>query len=80
MEVTRATKRGRPRKYTYGFDSGHRRIYISNETFVKWRMLREDRTLSSDDAVAQYLLTLHEETDRNHESICFPTRSPSIVS
>lgn len=76
----REAKRGRPQKYACGFDSGNRRIYISNETFMKWRMLREDRTLSSDDAVARYLLTLHEETDRNHESICFPTCSPSIVS
>ena len=80
-EGTCVTKRGRPRKYSYGWDSGNRRIYVSNVTFVKWRMLREERSLSSDDAVAHYLLTLYDEKEgRNHESLCLPNFSPSIVS
>ena len=51
MEVMPKTKHGQPRKYSYGWDSCNRRIYISNETFVKWKMLREERILSSDDAI-----------------------------
>ena len=70
-------KCGRPRKYSNGWDSGNRRVYFSNETFVKWRRLREERSLSSDDVVACYLLTLH---GRNHEMIYLPTCSPNLVS
>ena len=80
-EVTRVTKRGRPQKYSYSWDSGNRRIYIYNETFVKWRMLREERSVSSDDAVVYYLLTFYDENDaRNHELLCLPNFSPNIVS
>jgi len=46
-EVTCETKRGQPRKYSYGWDNGNRHIYISNETFVKWTKLREERNLPS---------------------------------
>ena len=77
----RETKRGRPRKYSYGWDNANRRIYISNEIFSKWRRLREERGLPSDDAVACYLLTLHDRVDgRNDESFYLPTCSPSSIS
>lgn len=79
-EAMHITKRGRPQKYSYSWDSGNTHIYVSNEIFVKWRMLREERSLSSDDAVAHYLLTLYNENDgRNYESLCLPNFSPSIV-
>ena len=41
-DAMHVTKHGRPRKYSYGWDSGNRHIYVSNEIFVKWRMLREE--------------------------------------
>ena len=53
----RAAKVGRPRKYTDGWSSANKRIFISNSTFTKWRKLRDDLKLANDDAVARYLLS-----------------------
>ena len=51
------TQAGRPRKYTEGWSSVNKHVCISNETFVKWRKLRDDLKLVNDDAVACYLLS-----------------------
>ena len=56
-------KQGRPRKSSEGWSSVNKRIYISDKTFNKWRGLQTERDLSSDDAVACYLLTFHEQTE-----------------
>lgn len=48
---------GPPRKHIGGWASEHRRISLSNDTFARWRRLKEDRGLSDDNAVAVYLLT-----------------------
>jgi len=34
---------GHPRKYSEGWEGANEWIYISTETFVKWRRLREER-------------------------------------
>ena len=34
---------GHPRKYSEGWEGVNKWIYISNETFVKWRRLIEER-------------------------------------
>ena len=52
---------GRPRKSREGWASVNKRIYLSDNTFNKWRELRAERDLASDNAVACYLLTLHEK-------------------
>jgi len=49
----------RPRKYSEGWEGANKQIYISNETFLKWRRLGEERTLPSDDSMACYLLNNH---------------------
>ena len=59
-------KQGRPRKCREGWASVNKQIYISDKTFNKWRGLRAERDLSSDDTVACYLLTLHEQTESLH--------------
>ena len=52
---------GCPRKSREGWASVNKWIYLSNNTFNKWRELRAERDLASDNAVACYLLTLHEQ-------------------
>ena len=47
---------GRPRKHEGGWTSANKRICIANETFTKWRHLRDELQLGNDDAVAFYLL------------------------
>jgi len=47
---------GRPRKHEEGWTSANKRICIANETFTKWRLLRDELLLGNDDAVACYLL------------------------
>ena len=56
-------KQGHPRKCREGWASVNKRIHISDKTFNKWRGLRLEHNLLSDDAVACYLLTLHEQTE-----------------
>ena len=51
---------GRPRKYEGGWRCGNKRIYITNESFEKWRSLRAELGLPTDDAVACYLLAAAE--------------------
>ena len=48
---------GRPKKFANGWSQANKRIYISNETHVKWRMVKEEFRLVNDDAVAQLLLS-----------------------
>ena len=60
-EVSSLKKQGRPRKCREGWASVNKRIYLSDNTFNKWRELRAERELASDNAVACYLLTLHEQ-------------------
>ena len=50
-------KVGRPQKYSEGWSSHNKRICISNETFIRWRKLRDDLKLVNDNAVANYLLS-----------------------
>ena len=52
---------GYPRKSREGWASVNKRIYLSDNTFNKWRELRAERDLASDNAVACYLLTLQEQ-------------------
>ena len=67
-EGSRKTRLGHPRKYSEVWEGANKQIYISNETFVKWSRLREERSLPSDDSMAYYLLMLY----MNHESLCLP--------
>ena len=61
-EVSRLKKQGHPRKCREGWASVNKRIYLSNNTFNKWRELGDERKLASDNnAVACYLLTLHKQ-------------------
>lgn len=47
---------GRPKKCEGEWNSANKRIWIGNETFAKWRSLRDKLGLANDDAVACYLL------------------------
>ena len=47
---------GRLKKCEGGWNSANKRIWIGNETFAKWRSLRDKLRLANDDAVACYLL------------------------
>ena len=49
---------GHPRKSREGWASVNKWIYLSNNTFNKWRELRAECDLASDNTVACYLLTL----------------------
>ena len=51
---------GRLRKYAGGWYSAKKRICISNDTFTKWRNLKDKLKLVNDDAVARYLLSTYE--------------------
>ena len=51
---------GRPRKHKGGWGCANKRICIANETFKKWRCLRDELQLANDDAVACYLLVAAE--------------------
>ena len=65
---------GRPRKHSKGWESANKQICISNGSFLRWRMIRDEHGLLNDDAVAHYLqriitkqinvhsLALHEES------------------
>ena len=55
-------RRGRPRKYSEDLSSNNKRIYHSNDTFLKWRAIWEIHKLSSDDATASYLLESLEQS------------------
>jgi len=46
----------RPKKCEGGWNSVNKRIWIGNETFSKWRSLRDKLGLANDDAVACHLL------------------------
>jgi len=48
---------GRPKKFANGWGQANKRIYIANETYVKWRMVKEEFGLTNDNAVAQLLLS-----------------------
>ena len=63
-DLVKTTRRraGRPRKHSEGWESANKRICISNRTFLKWRMVKDEHRLLNDDAVARYLLALHEES------------------
>ena len=56
-------KQGHPRKCREGWVSVNKWIYISDKTFNKRIGLRAERDLSSDDAVACYLLTFHNQPE-----------------
>ena len=57
---------GRPRKHEGGWTSANKRICIANETFTKWRRLRDELQLGNDDAVACYLweAEVHSRNER----------------
>jgi len=61
---------GRPRKHKDGWESVNKRICVSNETFLRWRTIRDERGLLNDDAVARYLIALHEESVLTAQSPC----------
>ena len=48
---------GRPKKFTHGWSQANKWIHISNETHVKWRMVKEEFRLVNNDTVAQLLLS-----------------------
>ena len=62
LDKTTRHRAGRPRKHSEGWESANKRICISNGTFLRWRTIRDEQGLVNDDAVARYLLTLHEES------------------
>jgi len=54
------TRLGHPRKYSEGWEGANKWIYISNESFVKWRRLREEQSLPSNGSMACHLLMLYD--------------------
>ena len=59
--------RGRPRKFADGFVSVNKRIYITDETLSRWRSLKADLNLLTDDLLAHRLL--------NHFSVHFSDKT-----
>ena len=53
-------KRGRPLKHGEG---ANKRICTSNTTFMLWRNIHEELGLLNDDALAIYLIGLHNKRD-----------------
>ena len=51
---------GRPRKHQYGWEQTIKRICISKVAYTKWKGIKEEKNLATDDAVSLYLLSLHE--------------------
>ena len=62
---------GRPRKHAGGWYIANKRICISNDTFTKWRNLKDKLKLANDDAVVCYLLSTYEHLNEQlqHESL-----------
>ena len=56
MAQLRSSSQGRPRKLVNGFVSANKRIYITDETFSRWRNLRADLNLETDNLLALHLL------------------------
>ena len=52
---------GRPRKFPDGFINSTKRIYVSNDTFERWRTLRSEKNLLTDDILARYLLDEYKQ-------------------
>ena len=52
---------GHLRKHDGGWGNEHRRLNVLNNTFAKWRELRGELDLISDDAVAVLLLTAYRD-------------------
>jgi len=53
------TRLDHPREYSEDWEGANKWIYISNETSAKWRRLREEQSLPSDDSKACYLPILY---------------------
>ena len=51
---------GRPRKHQHGWEQIIKRICISKVAYMKWKGIKEEKNLANDNAVAQYLSSLHE--------------------
>ena len=60
---------GRLKKCEGGWNSANKHIWIGNETFAKWRRLRDKLRLANDDAVACYLLEAVQH-EIQHPSPC----------
>ena len=56
-------KRGCPLKHENGWEGANKRICISNTTFMLWRNICEELGLLNDDALAIYLIGLHNKRD-----------------
>ena len=56
MAQLHGSSRGGPRKFVNGFVSANKRIYITDEMFSRWRSLRADLNLETDDLLALHLL------------------------
>ena len=54
-------KHGCPLKHKNGWEGVNKRICISNTTFSLWRDVREELGLINGDALAIYLLGLHNK-------------------
>ena len=59
---------GRPRKHEGGWECANKQICIANETFKKWKSLKEDLQLVNDDAVACYLLGAAESLNESRKN------------
>jgi len=73
-DLVNTTRRrvGHPRKHSEGWESANKRICILNGTFLRWRTIRDKQGLLNDDAIAYYLLALHEES-------VLITQSPGVL-
>ena len=47
---------GRPKKFANGWSRANKWIYMNNETYEKWWMVKEEFRLATDDVVTQLLL------------------------
>ena len=56
MAQSRDSSRRKPRKSVNGFVSANKRIYITDEMFPRWRSLRANLNLETDDLLALRLL------------------------
>ena len=74
--IAQSCKLGCLIKYNVGRESSNKWIYIYNETYIKSRRIREERSsLPKNDFIAYYLLLLH----KYHKSPCLPYPSPVSI-
>ena len=80
MTLSYSSFHGRPRKFADGFVGVNKRIYITDETFSRWRSLRADLNLSTHDLLAHCLLDHFSLCIEEQSQVCFVHKHTVIMN